>query len=267
MPNERRPRTSALRLRARDVDRTAVRDALDSAYADGQLSDVEHRTRAEAARSARKLADLDRLLRDLQVPPDLRDAVPTPPPSRDTRWAVALSAAVVLVCAIVVVTTSRDHADPAAPATGTEVITAAGLVQMLDDIDRQLGDSQVDSLTIYPEYASISRPVPGSPGSERSYRYEDGQLTDNGTSTGRTEGVPVDLAELRPNVSQLIGLFYGADRTLGVSDPTSVYMTASRDDDNGPVVSIYLRNETTGAHGFLTVGFDGAVRSVYRSDQ
>ena len=266
MPDNRRSLTPPSRMRARDVDRTAVCDVLDSAHSDGQLTGVEHRNRTEAARSARTMAELDRLVRDLQVPADLRDSVPTPPPARDTGWAVALAAVVVLVCGIVVVDSTRDHDDPAAPEAAAELLTAAGLGRMLDDLDRQLGDSQVDRLTIHPGYASISRPVPGAPGSEQSYRYEDGQLTDGGRSPGRTEGVPVDLAELRPNVPRLIGLLYGADRTLGVDDPTRIHLIADRGDD-GPVVGIYLRTEDTGAQGFLTVGFDGAVRSVYRAAQ
>ncbi|MBP1162074.1 hypothetical protein ABIC28_002691 [Rhodococcus sp. PvR044] len=270
-PNSRRPRASALRLRARDVDRAAVCDVLDAAYSDGQLSDVEHRHRTEATRSARTLADLDRLVRDLQVHPDLHDAVPTPPSLRDARWAVALSAAVVLVCGIVVVTSARDHDEPAtAAATTTELTTAAGLGRMLDEIAHQLGNSEVDQLTVYPEYATFSRPVPSKPGLAQRYEYqvEKGQarITENGTSSNRTEGVPINLAELRPNVPRVIGLLHGADRTLRVDDPTRIHMEAKRGDD-GPVVSIHLWNEDAGAQGFLTVGFDGAVRSVYRSDQ
>ncbi len=267
-PNSRRPRTSALRLRARDVDRAAVCDVLDAAYSDGQLTEVEHRSRTEATRSARTLADLDRLVRDLQVPADLRDAVPTPPPTPSTRWAVALSAAVVLVCGIVVVTSARDDGEPAAAASSSasELTTAAGFGRMLDEIHRELGDSQVDQLTVYPEYATFSCAVPGKPGLEQSYMYEDGKLTDNGTSSNRTEGVPVDLAELRPNVPRVIGLLHGADRTLRVDDPTRIFMHAKRGDD-GSVVSIHLWNEDAGTEGFLTVGFDGEVRSVSRADQ
>ncbi|WP_242676817.1 DUF1707 domain-containing protein [Rhodococcus sp. ABRD24] len=260
--------TATTRVRARDVDRAVVCDALDTAYADGQLSDVEHRKRVHAARAARTLDDLDRLVRDLQAHSPLRDSVLTPPPPRSPRWILALAAAVVLVCGVAVVASAtQDHIDAAGGAAGADLTTATGLGQMLDDIDRQLGSSEVDSLTIYPEYASISRPVPGAPGSEQSYRYEDGKLTDEGRSPGRTEGVPVDLAKLRPNVSRLIGLLKGADRTLGVDDPTQIYLIADRDDDAGPVVSIYLRNEDTGSQGFLTADFDGVVRSVYRSDR
>ncbi|MDH6283748.1 DUF1707 SHOCT-like domain-containing protein [Prescottella agglutinans] len=271
-PSSRRPRTSALRLRARDIDRAAVCDVLDAAFSDGQLSEVEHRNRTEATRTAQTLADLDRLVRDLQVPADLRDAVPTPPPTPSTHWAVALSAAVVLVCGIVVATSARDNGEPAAAssASASELTTAAGFGRMLDEIHRELGDSQVDQLTVYPEYATFSRQVPGKPGLAQTYQYkvEKGQarITDNGTSSNRTEGVPVDLAELRPNVLQVIGLLNGADRTLRVDDPTRIFIDA-RSGDDGPVVSIHLWNEGAGAQGFLTVGFDGAVRSVYRADQ
>lgn len=272
MSNRRRLMTARTRLRARDVDRAAVRDALDSAFADGQLTDVEHRSRVEASRSARMLADLDRLVRDLQVPADLWESVSAPSPPRSTRWAVAFATAVVLVCGIVVVTSSRSNDDPAATTAGAQadLTTAAGFGRMIDEIAHQLNDLQVDRLTVYPAYATFSRPVPGRPGREQSYRYEveDGRarITDNGTSSNRTEGVPIDLAELRPNVPQLIGLLYGADRTLGVGGPTDIYLIADRGND-GPAMSIYLQNEDTGARGFLTVGFDGTVRSVYRSDQ
>lgn len=265
MPNRRR--TGKAGTRARDVDRTAVREALDSAFSDGQLSQTEHRSRVDAARSARTLDDLDRLVRDLQVPPALSDTVASPsPPARSTRWIVAVAAAVVLMCGFVVVTSNQDRTGPAGVSAGTALMSAEGLGRMLDDIARNLDNSQVDQLTIYPDYATFSRPVPGAPGSEQSYTYEDGQLEDNGRSPGRTQGLPVDLAELRPNVPRVIGLFYGADRTLRVDDPTQIYMDAKRGDD-GPVVSIHLKNETTGAQGFLTVGFDGEVRSVYRADQ
>lgn len=259
---------AAKRLRARNVDRTTVRNALDAAYSDGQLTDVEHRHRTEAASSARTLDDLDRLVRDLQAPPDLRAAVTAAPPAASTRRIVAVAAAVVVVCGIVVAISSRDHHAATTRTTGeTQLTTAAGFGRMLDEIQRQLGTSEIDSLTVYPDYAMITRPVRDKPGLQQRHQYKHGELSDNGTSSNRTEGVAVDLAELRPNVPELIALFYGADRTLGVSDPTSAYLTAERDDDDGPVVSIYLRNEDTGAQGFMTVGFDGVVRSVYRADQ
>ncbi|NKR45298.1 DUF1707 domain-containing protein [Rhodococcus hoagii] len=265
--SNRLPGRTPTRIRARDVDRTAVRAALDAAFTDGQLSHVEHRRRTEAAQSARTLDDLDRLVGDLQAPPTLSGATAPTSMSTSTRWAVALSAAVVVICGIVAVTSDRDVVPASSGASSVELTTAAGFGRMLDDIEHQLGSGEVDRLIVYPEYASISRAVVGAPGSEQSYRYEDGRLTDNGRSPGRTAGVPVDLTELRPNVARLLGLLYGADRTLGVSDPTQVYLIAQRDDDDGSIVSVHVSNEDTGAQGFMTVGFDGEVRSVYRADR
>lgn len=266
--SNRLPGRTPTRIRARDVDRTAVRAALDAAFTDGQLSHVEHRRRTEAAQSARTLDDLDRLVGDLQAPPALSGATASASTSTSTRWAVALSAAVVVICGIVAVTSDRDVVPASSSgASSVELTTAAGFGRMLDDIEHQLGSGEVDRLIVYPEYASISRAVVGAPGSEQSYRYEDGHLTDNGRSPGRTAGVPVDLAELRPNVARLMGLLYGADRTLGVSDPTQVYLIAQRDDDDGSIVSVHVTDENTGAQGFMTVGFDGEVRSVYRADR
>ncbi|BCN51376.1 DUF1707 domain-containing protein [Rhodococcus hoagii] len=265
--SNRLPGRTPTRIRARDVDRTAVRAALDAAFTDGQLSHVEHRRRTEAAQSARTRDDLDRLVGDLQAPPTLSGTTAPTSMSTSTRWAVALSAAVVLICGIVAVTSDRDVVPASSGASSVELTTAAGFGRMLDDIEHQLGSGEVDRLIVYPEYASISRAVVGAPGSEQSYRYEDGHLTDNGRSPGRTAGVPVDLAELRPNVARLMGLLYGADRTLGVSDPTQVYLIAQRDDDDGSIVSVHVTDENTGAQGFMTVGFDGEVRSVYRADR
>lgn len=265
--SNRLPGRTPTRIRARDVDRTAVRAALDAAFTDGQLSHVEHRRRTEAAQSARTLDDLDRLVGDLQAPPTLSGTTAPTSMSTSTRWAVALSAAVVVICGIVAVTSDRDVVPASSGASSVELTTAAGFGRMLDDIEHQLGSGEVDRLIVYPEYASISRAVVGAPGSEQSYRYEDGHLTDNGRSPGRTAGVPVDLAELRPNVARLMGLLYGADRTLGVSDPTQVNLIAQRDDDDGSIVSVHVTDENTGAQGFMTVGFDGEVRSVYRADR
>ncbi|GBF16652.1 hypothetical protein Br6_04049 [Rhodococcus sp. Br-6] len=265
--SNRLPGRTPTRIRARDVDRTAVRAALDAAFTDGQLSHVEHRRRTEAAQSARTLDDLDRLVGDLQAPPTLSGTTAPTSMSTSTRWAVALSAAVVVICGIVAVTSDRDVVPASSGASSVELTTAAGFGRMLDDIEHQLGSGEVDRLIVYPEYASISRAVVGAPGSEQSYRYEAGHLTDNGRLPGRTAGVPVDLAELRPNVARLMGLLYGADRTLGVSDPTQVYLIAQRDDDDGSIVSVHVTDENTGAQGFMTVGFDGEVRSVYRADR
>ncbi len=90
----------------------------------------------------------------------------------------------VVICGIVAVTSDRDVVPASSGASSVELTTAAGFGRMLDDIEHQLGSGEVDRLIVYPEYASISRAVVGAPGSEQSYRYEDGHLTDNGRRPG-----------------------------------------------------------------------------------
>ena len=103
---------------------------------------------------------------------------------------------------------------PASSSGPAKLTTAAGLVRLLDEIQRKFGDSTVDALDIYPEYALFNRPVPGKPGMSVSYQYEmdDGEarFTEAGSPSPRSgNGVPIDLAPLRPNVPTVIGLLYG----------------------------------------------------------
>ncbi|UNQ39629.1 hypothetical protein MPC38_23625 [Prescottella equi] len=191
--------------------------------------------------------------------------------------AVVAAAAVVVAGLLVVVGTGRwghsagtDHT--ASSSSGpAKLTTAAGLVRLLDEIQQKFGDSTVDALDIYPEYALFNRPVPGKPGMSVSYQYEmdDGEarFTEAGSPSPRSgNGVPIDLAPLRPNVPTVIGLLYGADRTLAVADPTSTHISIEQD-EHGPTAEIYLGNDEQGTSGFLTVGFDGQVRAVRGADR
>ncbi|MCA1005682.1 hypothetical protein LCL87_08130 [Rhodococcus hoagii] len=210
-----------------------------------------------------------------RIPREREDSVP-PPQGRNVRRIAAFAAAAVAVAGGIVVTTG-----PWGGSTGTDgaanspnsarLTTAAGLGRLLDEIQREFGDSSVDTLNVYPEYASINRPVPGKPGMSISYRYEvdDGEalFTEAGTPSPRSgNGLSIDLAPLRPNVSTVIGLLYGADRTLAVADPTSTHISIEQD-EHGPTAGIYLRNDEQATSGFLTVGFDGEVRRVRSADQ
>ncbi|WP_305093138.1 hypothetical protein [Prescottella sp. R16] len=194
---------------------------------------------------------------------------------RRARLIAVLVAVVAVAGALLVLVSGGD--DDASGSSGpaaedVELTTAAGLSQLLDDVAAELGDSKVDNLTVFPDYAVFDRAVPGKPGRSESYRYEiedgRGRTTRSGGDSSRTSaGVPVDLAALRPNVPTVIGLLYGADRTLGVTDPTDVHLSMKRDDNVGQVVTIYVQNRDIGAVGYLTVGFDGKVRDVDRADR
>jgi hypothetical protein len=190
------------------------------------------------------------------------------------RIAVFAAAAVATAWVILVVTDpwgGSTGADAANSPISARLTTAAGLGRLLDEIQREFGDSSVDTLNVYPEYALFTRPVPGKPGMSISYRYEvdDGEarLTEaDRTAPRRGDGRPIDLAPLRPKVSTVIGLLYGADRTLAVTDPTSTHISIEQD-EHGPTVGIFLSNDEQDTSGFLTVGFDGEVRKVRSADR
>ncbi|WP_420882018.1 hypothetical protein [Rhodococcus sp. (in: high G+C Gram-positive bacteria)] len=207
---------------------------------------------------------------------DLEGSAPTPPRERNVRRIAVFAAAAVAAAGVFTVAThpwgGSTGADSAANSpTSARLTTAAGLGRLLDEIQREFGDSSVDTLNVYPEYALFNRPMPGKPGMSISYRYEvdDGEArftAADATSSRRGDGRPIDLAPLRPNVSTVIGLLYGADRTLAVTDPTSTHISIEQD-EHGPTAGIYLSNAEQDTSGFLTVGFDGAVRKVRSADR
>ncbi|MDT9593094.1 DUF1707 domain-containing protein [Nocardioides zeae] len=101
-------------MRARDAERAAVADALGEAYADGQLTAVEHGERTSAALAAVRLSDLRGLLGDLRgeqverarrlvepPAPAPRRTAP-PPPSRADRDRVLVTRARIAIVATAV---------------------------------------------------------------------------------------------------------------------------------------------------------------------
>lgn len=218
--------------------------------------------------------------------PDARrpiaDSVPAPPRDRSARRIAVLATVAALAVGGVVVAIklsgSGDSAGSAsasasdtAARSSTDLTTAAGLGRLLDEIQQKFGDSVVDELDVFPEFARLERQVPGKPGMSQAYTYKvdkgETRFEESGTPSPRSSSdLPVDLAPLRPNVPTLIGLLYGADRTLAVADPTSTHISVEQG-EHGPETGIYLSNEEQGTNGFLTMGFDGELRGVHRADR
>ncbi|MGW5072172.1 DUF1707 SHOCT-like domain-containing protein [Rhodococcus sp. NPDC004095] len=255
----------APRLRARDSDRAGVRELLDTAYAEGQLSAEEYRQRADASDRARTLAELDGLVRDLQVRGQMTDRLPVPRAEHARRWIAGLVAAAVVVVggAVVAARITGADADSSDARPGT-LLSAAGLARIVSELHDGYGDALVDGMTVFADYASIEIPVPGAPGMSRDLRFDEDGLSDSGTSPGRDrDTVPVNLDDL--DVRGVGGLLLGAPQTLGVPEPDSTHLSVD-DGDGNPVVSIHLSNQVSGRTGHLTAGIDGEVRSVYRAD-
>lgn len=94
-------------FRARDIDRALTASALDTAYADGQLSFGEHRLRSERARNAVTLDELHRLVSDLQLDVDLPEPVArrsAPKP----RVFLALGSVVIIAAGLALFFATRD---------------------------------------------------------------------------------------------------------------------------------------------------------------
>ncbi len=290
MATNRRRRGTTVPLRARDIDRGDARALLDAAYGTGQLSPDEHRARVESATTAATLDELDRLVGDLQLTDEVvgrtrftpsPDPQPAPPASTAAtsarltprRRAVVLAGAA-LVGGLLLVTLVGKAPDSgttwASPESSDRnaLFTVAGFGQMLDDIQREFGDLVVDRITIYPDRAEIERPIPGKPGQDQSFGYRlvsgAGELTEQGTSSRSSDAIPNDLAPLRQNLPRVIGLFSGADQTLRVENPTSAHVIVGA---SGPIVEMNLTNDEQGTRGYLSVGFDGVIRRIHRSDQ
>ncbi|QCQ92976.1 DUF1707 SHOCT-like domain-containing protein [Rhodococcus sp. SGAir0479] len=258
----------SMRLRARDSDRQVVCGVLDDAFGNGQLSETEHRARLESAAQARTLGDLRTLVTDLQVPSELEPSMPTTNGDGKRRWRVG--AAVVAVLVIVGVVVARvadgDESGSASPRTSENLLTVAGLTRLLDDVQQRFGDLQADEVTVYPDYARVARQDPEAPAQSRSYWYEDRTFDDPAPSNRFYEGIPMDLAPLRPSLPRLIGLVNGADQTLAVPDPTSVHLQIEPQ-ENGAAVAIYLWNEKTGQSGTLTTTLNGEILEIHRADR
>ncbi|GAA4700620.1 DUF1707 domain-containing protein [Pseudonocardia yuanmonensis] len=270
---------SSLRTRARDGDRNALCNALDAAYAEGQMDGAEHRERTATALRATTLGELKALVADLQLerpiallPPD------RPQRPKGARWAGVLVALALLGIGFGVGHAAGRSSAPSAAASAAPVgaggagggvapvvVTPAGLHtpegfgRLVDDLRARLGATTVADATIYPEYAVLTVPVDGSPGRAQSYTYRGG-LDGPGPAGTRDADLPlVDLATIDARTA--LGLVAGAPQSLKVADPTSRYMIVD-DEGDGPRIAVYASNDF-GETGYLEARPDGSIVAVH----
>ena len=181
--------------RAKDSDRNDTCQVLDSALAEGQLSMEEHRQRVATATTATTLGQLADLVADLQnsnAPvkmPDLKK------PSRigaGAGWGMRAAVAGVLVVLGVAIgwglygntpSPLNFTSDPGAKSDGIpavvltppkELHSLGGLTGLIEQMKKRFGDTNGYRLTVYPEYASLSRPDPNEDRRELNYTYRGG---------------------------------------------------------------------------------------------
>jgi hypothetical protein len=274
--------------RAKDSDRNNTCQVLDSALGDGQLSGEEHRIRVAAATTAATLGDLQQLVEDLQndnAPvqmPDLKK--PSRMAGGDSGWGMRAAVAGVLVVLGIAIgwglygnTTSplSFTSDPGAKSDGipAKVITPprqlqslGGLTGLLEQMRQRFGDTMGYGLTIYPEYAVLSRPDPTDDRRKLSYTYRGGFDDPSVSAKDAERDVLVDLGAF--DVTKTVGLMRGAPEMVGLqqqdveADDTYLTIDPTRDVTMPGTLSLRVSVSTDFGNGAVTFAGDGTIKNI-----
>ncbi|MBX7433704.1 DUF1707 domain-containing protein [Mycobacterium sp. Y57] len=271
--------------RAKDSDRNATCQILDTALSEGQLSMAEHGERVKAATSAATLGELQSLVSDLQtaapqlVVPGVRKRVL---PGMAPGWGIRAAIAGVLVLLGVAIgwglygntpSPLNFTSDPGAKSDGipAKVLTPprqlhslGGLNGLIEQMKQRFGDSEGYSLTIYPDYASLERPDPADERRILRYTYRGG-WGDPSTSAKDDRDVLVDLGKF--DVEAIVGVMRGAPETLGINpaDVDNMYLSIDPGSDvtapPGAIdLTVYVSSEFGG--GYIELNADGTVKQI-----
>lgn len=277
--------------RARDDDRNNTCQVLDSAFADGQLSMEEHRTRVATATKAATLGDLQSLVDDLQTDnapvqmPDLKKPSPLGGATGGAggEWGIRAAVAGVLVALGIAIgwglygntpSPLSFTSDPGAKSDGipAKVLTPpkqlqslGGLNGLLEQMRQRFGDTMGYSLTVYPEYAVLSRVDPTDDRRKLSYTYRGG-FDDPSTSAKSADDVQVDLGAF--NVTNTVGILRGAPETVGLqaSDvkASSTYLSidSARDPTSPGALELLVAVSSDFGSGYITYAADGTIKRI-----
>ncbi|MEV6138665.1 DUF1707 domain-containing protein [Nocardia sp. NPDC051990] len=231
--------------RASDADRDTTGQLLDSARRDGQLTEEEHQTLGELAQGAKTLGDLADLVDDVQRPTDA-PLPPTPPRSNRRRWyVIGVTAASVGAAVAAFVLTSgaaTPDAPPAAPVGAAapdlgavqpvvvatpNLLTREGLTHFLDKYREKFGDLQADELTLFSDYATVARAVPGQPNRQVRYDFRGGFAQSGAAVSRKTDTPAADLAQL--DVAAVSGVVATAPATLKVPNGVVTHIDVAVD--------------------------------------
>lgn len=258
-------------VRARDRDRVEVCAVLDAALGDGQLSADEHATRTRSAMRAKFTADLDRLVRDLQVAGEPADAVGRHD-HRSRRWWIpvaVLVAAALLGGGAGLVT--REASEPGVTAVVDaepervslpNLLTAEGLAYFRDAYRREFGDTVIDTATVLPEFLLVQRLTVDGP---RNFRFTADGFDPVGVAVpSNAAGRPIDLAGI--DLTTLASVLAGAPASVrlerGAVEHLGIGFEPIAPVDAEPVIQIFVE-DPAGRTGHLSVSFAGAPLEVF----
>ncbi|OBB45824.1 DUF1707 domain-containing protein [Mycobacterium sp. 852002-51961_SCH5331710] len=272
--------------RAKDSDRNDTCQILDSALSEGQLSMTEHGERVKAATTATTLGELQALVADLQTnnAPVQLPALKKPRslPMAGNGWGLRLAVAGVLVVFGIAIgwglygntpSPLNFTSDPGAKSDGiTPVVltppkqlhSLGGLTGLIEQMKQRFGDTNGYRLTVYPDYASLTRPDPTEERRELNYTYRGG-WDDPSSSSKTSDAVEVDLSKF--DAKAVVGVLRGAPETLGIKpdEVTSTYLTIDPSTDpttpGAVAVDIYVSSDF--GSGYIELAGDGRVKQIH----
>ncbi|OBG92558.1 hypothetical protein A5698_01995 [Mycobacterium sp. E136] len=272
--------------RAKDSDRNDTCQILDSALSEGQLSMTEHGERVKAATTATTLGELQALVADLQTDnapvqlPTLKK--PRSLPMAGNGWGLRLAVAGVLVVFGIAIgwglygntpSPLNFTSDPGAKSDGiTPVVltppkqlhSLGGLTGLIEQMKQRFGDTNGYRLTVYPDYASLTRPDPTEERRELNYTYRGG-WDDPSSSSKTSDAVEVDLSKF--DAKAVVGVLRGAPETLGIKpdDVTSTYLTIdpSTDPTTPAAVAVDIYVSSDYGSGYIELAGDGRVKQIH----
>ncbi|MDT7791112.1 MAG: hypothetical protein QOD59_548 [Mycobacterium sp.] len=272
--------------RAKDSDRNGTCQVLDSALAEGQLSMEEHRERVATATTATTLGQLAGLVSDLQnsnAPVKMPDLKKPGRVGTGGGWGMRAAVAGVLVLLGVAIgwglygntpSPLSFTSDPGAKSDGipAKVLTPpkqlqslGGLNGLLEQMRQRFGDTKGYSLTIYPEYAVLSRADPSDDRRKLSYTYRGG-FDDPSASAKDGDDVLVDLSAF--NVETTVGILRGAAETVGLQQkdvkPGNTYLSIdpSRDPVTPGALTLRASVSSDFGSGAITFAGDGTIKRI-----
>lgn len=198
---------SQRKVRARDVDRDAAIDVVESAWADGQLTRDEYEQRVDRLLQAPTLRVLEQEIADLQPegltwqPPSTVVASQADPAKQVAASSTSVMIAVVLAGIIIAGLVVRSLLSSAPPSqradqdpvvASTSMLTPASFNVAREELDRQAGSDAVYSAVLTRESFVVVRPT-SSTGTDAVQASWDGQWSQDLRTTSSGERLSLGL--------------------------------------------------------------------------
>ncbi len=147
------------------------------------------------------------------------------------------------------------------PSAGsTQLLTPAGLTGLMGQIRSKFGDTMGFSLTVYPDYADLTRADPQNSQHKKSYLYKYGSWNEFGdTEHVETSDALVDLSKF--DTAAVAGKITSAGQSLNVPNPTSTYLIVEGANEGGMRIAIYASGN--GDDGYMDLNPDGTVKTTH----